>query len=157
VKYDDRDSQRPGWKFAEYEMKGVPVRLAIGPRDLENGSVEVARRDTLEKKVEQLEGVDQLVDDLMVEIQTNIYQKALKFREENTVKVDTYEEFKERLITKPGFILAHWDGTMETEALIKEETKATIRCIPFDSIEEAGKCMVTGKPSSRRVLFALSY
>jgi prolyl-tRNA synthetase len=133
------------------------VRLAIGPRDLENGSVEGARRDTLEKKVEQLEGVDQLVDDLMVEIQTNIYQKALKFREENTVKVDTYEEFKERLITKPGFILAHWDGTMETEALIKEETKATIRCIPFDSIEEAGKCMVTGKPSSRRVLFALSY
>ena len=157
VKYDDRDSQRPGWKFAEYEMKGVPVRLAIGPRDLENGSVEIARRDTLEKKVEKLDGIDQLIEYLLVEIQSNIYNKALKFREENTTKVDTYDEFKERLITKPGFILAHWDGTMETEAKIKEETKATIRCIPFDSVEEEGKCMVTGKPSSRRVLFALSY
>ena len=157
VKYDDRDSQRPGWKFAEYEMKGVPVRLAIGPRDLENGSVEIARRDTLEKKVEQLEGIDLLIEDLLVEIQQNIYQKAFKFREENTCTVDTYEEFKERLINKPGFILAHWDGTSETEAIIKEETKATIRCIPFDSPEEEGKCILTGKPSKRRVLFALSY
>ncbi len=157
VKYDDRDSQRPGWKFAEYEMKGVPVRLAIGPRDLENGSVEIARRDTLEKKVEQLEGIDVLIEDLLVEIQQNIYQKAFKFREENTCTVDTYEEFKERLINKPGFILAHWDGTSETEAIIKEETKATIRCIPFDSPEEEGKCILTGKPSKRRVLFALSY
>ncbi len=157
VKYDDRDSQRPGWKFAEYEMKGVPVRLAIGPRDLENGSVEVARRDTLEKKVEQLEGIENLIEDLLVEIQGNIYNKALKFREENTTKVDTYEEFKERLNSKPGFILAHWDGTSETEAIIKEETKATIRCIPFDSVEEEGKCILTGKPSKRRVLFALSY
>ena len=157
VKYDDRDSQRPGWKFAEYEMKGVPVRLAIGPRDLENGSVEIARRDTLEKKVEQLEGIDLLIDNLLVEIQENIFQKALKFREENTTKVDTYEEFKERLNTKPGFILAHWDGSYETEARIKEETKATIRCIPFDSPEEEGKCILTGKPSNRRVLFALSY
>ncbi len=157
VKYDDRDSQRPGWKFAEYEMKGVPVRLAIGPRDLENGSVEIARRDTLEKKIEQIEGIDQLIDDLLVEIQTNIYQKALRFREENTTKVDTYEEFKERLATKPGFILAHWDGTKETEAIIKEETKATIRCIPFNSVEEEGKCILTGKPSNQRVLFALSY
>jgi prolyl-tRNA synthetase len=157
VKYDDRDSQRPGWKFAEYEMKGVPVRLAIGPRDLENGSVEVARRDTLEKKVEQMEGIDLLIDDLLIEIQSNIYNKAFKFREENTFKVDTYDEFKLQLQTRPGFILAHWDGTNETEALIKEETKATIRCIPFDGEMEEGKCMVTGKPSSRRVLFALSY
>ena len=157
VKYDDRDSQRPGWKFAEYEMKGVPVRLAIGPRDLENGSVEIARRDTLEKKIEQLEGIDTLIEELLVEIQNNIYQKAFKFREENTCSVDTYEEFKERLISKPGFILAHWDGTSETEAIIKEETKATIRCIPFDGPEEEGKCILTGKPSKRRVLFALSY
>ena len=157
VKFDDNDSQRPGWKFAEYEMKGVPVRLAIGPRDLENGTVEVARRDTLTKTVEKFEGVDQLIEDLLVEIQDNIFQKALKFREENTTKVDTYDEFKERLATKPGFILAHWDGTSETEAIIKEETKATIRCIPFDSVEEPGKCILTGKPSSRRVLFALSY
>ncbi len=157
VKFDDRDSQRPGWKFAEYEMKGVPVRLAIGPRDLENGSVEIARRDTLEKKVEQLEGIDILIEDLLVEIQNNIYQKAFKFREENTCTVDTYVEFKERLISKPGFILAHWDGTSETEAIIKEETKATIRCIPFDGPEEEGKCILTGKPSKRRVLFALSY
>lgn len=157
VKYDDRDSQRPGWKFAEYEMKGVPVRLAIGPRDLENGSVEIARRDTLEKKVVQMDGIDQLIDELLVEIQSSIYMKAYKFREENTVKVDTYEEFKDRLINKPGFILAHWDGTYETEAKIKEETKATIRCIPFDSVEEEGKCILTGKPSKRRVLFALSY
>jgi prolyl-tRNA synthetase len=157
VKYDDRDSQRPGWKFAEYEMKGVPVRLAIGPRDLENGSVEIARRDTLEKKVEQLEGIAQLIEKLLVEIQDNIFNRALKFREENTTKVDTYEEFKERLASKPGFILAHWDGTMESEAIIKEETKATIRCIPFDGEEEEGKCILTGKPSKRRVLFALSY
>jgi prolyl-tRNA synthetase len=157
VKYDDRDSQRPGWKFAEYEMKGVPVRLAIGPRDLENGSVEIARRDTLEKKVEQLEGIAQHIEKLLVEIQDNIYNKALKFREENTTKLDTYEEFKERLVSKPGFILAHWDGTKETEAIIKEETKATIRCIPFDGEEEEGKCILTGKPSRRRVLFALSY
>jgi prolyl-tRNA synthetase len=157
VKYDDRDSQRPGWKFAEYEMKGVPVRLAIGPRDLENGTVELARRDTLEKKTEQMEGIDQLIDKLLIEIQSNIFMKALKFREENTTKVDTYEEFKKVLATKPGFILAHWDGTSETEAIIKEETKATIRCIPFDSVEEQGQCILTGKPSNRRVLFALSY
>ena len=157
VKFDDNDSQRPGWKFAEYEMKGVPVRLAIGPRDLENGTIEVARRDTLTKTVEKFEGIDQLLEDLLIEIQDNIFQKALKFREENTSKVDTYEEFKERLATKPGFIFAHWDGTKETEAIIKEETKATIRCIPFDSVEEQGKCILTGKPSNRRVLFALSY
>jgi len=157
VKYDNRDTQRPGWKFAEYELKGVPVRLAIGPRDLENGTVEVARRDTLEKSVQSLEDIDQYVDDLLIEIQNNIYRKAWKFREESTVKVDTYEEFKEVLNTKGGFILAHWDGTSETETRIKEETKATIRCIPFEGEEEEGVCMVTGKPSKRRVLFALAY
>jgi prolyl-tRNA synthetase len=157
VKYDNRDTQRPGWKFAEYELKGVPVRLAIGPRDLENGSVEVARRDTLAKTVEQLENIDQVVEGLLDDIQKNIYSKAFKFRAENTTKVDSYDEFKELLNTKGGFFLAHWDGTTETELRIKEETKATLRCIPFDSVEEEGKCMVTGKPSKRRVIFALAY
>ena len=157
VKYDNRDTQRPGWKFAEYELKGVPVRLAIGPRDLENGTVEVARRDTLEKSVEKLEDIDQVVEDLLDAIQKNIYDKAFKFRAENTTKVDSYDEFKELLNTKGGFFLAHWDGTTETEIKIKEETKATIRCIPFDAPEEEGKCMVTGKPSHRRVIFALAY
>ena len=157
VKYDNRDSQRPGWKFAEYELKGVPVRLAIGPRDLENGSVEVARRDTLEKSVEQLENIDEVVENLLDAIQKNIYDKAFQFRAENTTKVDSYEQFKELLVTKGGFFLAHWDGTTETELRIKEETKATIRCIPFDAVEEEGRCMVTGKPSSRRVIFALAY
>lgn len=157
VKYDNRDTQRPGWKFAEYELKGVPVRLAIGPRDLENGSIEVARRDTLEKSVEKLENIDQVVEDLLDAIQKNIYDKALKFRAENTTKVDSYDEFKELLNTKGGFFLAHWDGTTETEIKIKEETKATIRCIPFDAPDEEGVCMVTGKPSHRRVIFALAY
>ena len=157
VKYDNRDSQRSGWKFAEYELKGVPVRLAIGPRDLENGSVEVARRDTLDKWVEKLENIDHVVEDLLDAIQKNIYNKAFKFRAENTTIVDSYDQFKELLNTKGGFFLAHWDGTTETEIRIKEETKATIRCIPFDAVEEEGKCMVTGKPSPRRVIFALSY
>lgn len=157
VKYDNRDSQRPGWKFAEYELKGVPVRLAIGPRDLENGSIEVARRDTLEKSIEQLENIDQFVADLLDQIQENIYNKAFQFREENTTKVDSYDQFKELLVSKGGFFLAHWDGTVETELKIKEETKATIRCIPFEGVEEEGKCMVTGKPSSQRVIFALAY
>jgi len=157
VKYDNRDTQRPGWKFAEYELKGVPVRLAIGPRDLENGSIEVARRDTLEKSTEKLENIDQLVEDLLDAIQKNIYDKAFKFRAENTTKVDSYDEFKELLNTKGGFFLAHWDGTTETEIKIKEETKATIRCIPFDAPDEEGVCMVTGKPSHRRVIFALAY
>lgn len=157
VKYDNRDSQRPGWKFAEYELKGVPVRLAIGPRDLENGTVEVARRDTLTKSVEKLEDIDLTVEALLKDIQQNIYDKALKFRAENTTIVDSYTEFKELLNTKGGFFLAHWDGTNETETKVKEETKATIRCIPFDGAEEEGKCMVTGKPSKRRVVFALSY
>jgi prolyl-tRNA synthetase len=157
VKFDNRDSQRPGWKFAEYELKGVPVRLAIGPRDLENNTIEVARRDTLEKSIEKLENIDQVVEGLLDSIQKNIYSKALKFRTENTTVVDSYDEFKELLTTKGGFLLAHWDGTTETEIRIKEETKATIRCIPFDSVEEEGRCMVTGKPSTRRVIFALAY
>ncbi len=157
VKYDNRDSQRPGWKFAEYELKGVPVRLAIGPRDLENGSIEVARRDTLAKSVEQLENIDQVVADLLDSIQENIYNKAYQFRAENMTKVDSYDQFKELLVTKGGFFLAHWDGTTETELRIKDETKATLRCIPFDSVEEEGKCMVTGKPSKQRVIFALAY
>ncbi len=157
VKYDDRDSQRPGWKFAEYELKGVPVRLALGPRDLENGTVEVARRDTLEKWVEKLENIEDVIANLLDDIQKNIYQKAFKFREENTTKVNTYEEFKDVLNNKGGFVLAHWDGTRETEVRIKEETKATIRCIPFDNVPEEGKCIYSGKPSHQRVLFALSY
>ncbi len=157
VKYDNRDSQRPGWKFAEYELKGVPVRLAIGPRDLENGSVEVARRDTLEKSVEKLDNIDQVVENLLDSIQKNIFSKAFKFREQNTTIVDSYDEFKELLNTKGGFFLAHWDGTSETETKIKDETKATIRCIPFDGNKEEGKCMVTGMPSKQRVIFALAY
>ncbi|MEI7525514.1 MAG: proline--tRNA ligase [Mariniphaga sp.] len=157
VKYDNRDSQRPGWKFAEYELKGVPVRLAIGPRDLENGSIEVARRDTLEKTTEQIENIDQVVEDLLEAIQKNIYDKAFLFRAENTTKVDSYDEFKALLNTKGGFFLAHWDGTSETELLIKDETKATIRCIPFEGDGEEGFCMVTGKPSKQRVIFALAY
>lgn len=157
VKYDNADTKKPGWKFAEYELKGVPVRLAIGPRDLENGTVEVARRDTLEKTVVELETIDQYVADLLDEIQKNIYQKAFDFRATHTTKVDTYDEFKEILNSKGGFISAHWDGTPETEQKIKEETKATIRCIPFENEKEEGTCIYTGKPSSQRVLFALAY
>lgn len=157
VKFDDRDTRKPGWKFAEYELKGVPVRLAMGPRDLENGTVEVARRDTLEKEVTSIENVDQYVEDLLDAIQQNIFQKAYDFRAENTRKVDTWEEFKEVLKTKGGFISAHWDGTPETEDLIKNETKATIRCMPLEYEEEEGVCIYSGKPSKRRVLFALAY
>lgn len=156
VKYDNADNKRPGFKFAEYELKGVPVRLAIGARDIENGTVEVMRRDTLEKSVAQLEGIAGHVKDLLEEIQTNIFQKALKHRESMTRTVETYDEFKEE-IEKGGFILAHWDGTIETEEKIKEETKATIRCIPIEGDKTPGKCMVTGKPSAQRVLFARSY
>lgn len=157
VKYDDNDNKKPGWKFAEYELKGVPVRLAIGPRDLENNTIEVARRDTLEKSVQSIDNIDVYVEDLLEKIQQGIYQKAFDFRNKMTTKVDTYDEFKEVLANKGGFILAHWDGTTETELKIKDETKATIRCIPFGAPEEEGKCMVTGKPSKRRVLFALAY
>ncbi|HEY9007018.1 MAG TPA: proline--tRNA ligase [Ohtaekwangia sp.] len=157
VKFDNRDTHKPGFKFAEWELKGVPVRLAIGPRDMENGTVEVARRDTKEKQVMKLDRVATEIPKLLEDIQTNIYQRALKFRNEVTTSVDTYEDFKKVLDGKGGFVLAHWDGTQETEAAIKEETKATIRCIPLDAKEEAGVCMYSGKPSSRRVLFARAY
>lgn len=158
VKIDDRDNVRSGFKFAEWELKGVPVRLAVGRRDMAAGMVEVARRDTLEKTSVAREGIAAYVAALMDEIQENIYQKALKFREEHTYRVDTWEEFKEQ-IEKGGFLLCHWDGTPETEERIKEETKATIRCIPTDSfvVEEEGKCVYSGKPSHRRVIFARSY
>ena len=157
VKFDFSDAKKPGWKFAEYELKGVPVRLAVGPRDLENGTVEVARRDTLSKEIVNVEGIDQYIEDLLETIQQNIYQKAFDFRAEKTTLVDTWDEFKDVLVNKGGFILAHWDGTAETEQKIKDETKATIRCIPLDAIEEEGKCIYTGKPSSKRVLFATAY
>ena len=157
VKIDDRDNVRSGFKFSEYELKGVPLRIAMGPRDLANGTVEIMRRDTLEKQTVSAEGIADLAVELMEEIQKGIFAKALKFREDNTTKVDTYEEFKQVLETKGGFILAHWDGTPETEAKIKEETKATIRCIPVDGDDTPGVCMVTGKPSARRVLFAKAY
>lgn len=156
VKLDDSDNKKPGWKFAEYELKGVPVRLAMGGRDLENGTIEVMRRDTLEKETRDLEGIDEYVVELLDEIQHNIYQKALDYRKEHTFVVDTYEEFKEKL-DEGGFILAHWDGTPETEAAIKEETKATIRCIPLEGEVEPGKCIYSGQPSERRVLFARAY
>ena len=157
VKYDDRDTRKPGWKFAEYELKGVPVRLAMGPRDLENGTVEVARRDNLTKEVTSLDNIDEYVEKLLEDIQQNIFKKAYDFRAENTRKADTWEEFKEILTTKGGFISAHWDGTPETEDLIKNETKATIRCMPLEYEEEEGVCIYSGKPSKRRVLFALAY
>lgn len=156
VKYDDDVKKRPGFKFADYELKGVPVRLAIGARDLENNTVEVMRRDTLEKETLSFDGLAQQIKDLLKEIQKNIFEKAKKFRDSNIVEVDTYDEFKKQ-IEKGGFILAHWDGTPETEARIKEETMATIRCIPFDGPTEPGVDMLTGKPSARRVLFARSY
>jgi prolyl-tRNA synthetase len=157
VKFDNRDTQKPGFKFAEWELKGVPVRLAIGPRDLDNGTVEVARRDTKEKQLMKLTDVAIEVPKLLEQIQENIYQRALKFRTEMISKVDTYEEFKRVLDEKTGFILAHWDGTPETEAAIKEDTKATIRCIPLDADDESGTCVYSGKPSSKRVLFARAY
>ncbi len=156
VKYDNADNKRPGFKFADYELKGVPVRLAIGARDIENGTVEVMRRDTLEKQVEPLEGIVDLCQNLLEDIQDNIYRKALERRESMTRTVETYDEFKQE-IEKGGFILAHWDGTPETEEKIKEETKATIRCIPLEGDTTPGVCMVTGKPSKQRVLFARNY
>lgn len=157
VKYDDRDTLRPGFKFAEYEMKGVPVRLAIGGRDLENGTIEIARRDTKEKQTISRDGLVLHIENLLVDIQNSIYQKALRFREENTREANSYEEFKDLLENKSGFISAHWDGTPETEKRIKDETKATIRCIPLDNKLEDGVCMLTGKPSTQRVLFARAY
>ena len=156
VKYDDADNRRPGFKFADYELKGVPVRLALGARDLENGTVELMRRDTLEKETVALDGIVDLVERELESIQDSLYNRALKLREDNTFKVDSYDEFKEK-IEDGGFFLVHWDGTTETEEKIKEETKATIRCIPLDAEEEEGVCMVTGKPSHRRVIVARSY
>jgi prolyl-tRNA synthetase len=156
VKFDDSDNQRSGWKFAEYELRGVPVRLGIGMRDLENGTVEVARRDTLTKESVSLDSVVDTVKVLLEQIQQAVYQKALRFREENTHRIDTWEDFKVQ-IEKGGFILAHWDGTAETEEKIKAETKATIRVVPFDSEKESGKCVYTGEPSDQRVVFARAY
>lgn len=157
VKYDDRDTYKPGWKFNEYEFKGVPVRIAIGPRDLEQGTVEVARRDTLEKAVFQITDIENKIEHLLEQIQLNLYQKALTFREQKTYKADTWEEFKDIIENKGGFVYAHWDGTTETEVKIKEETKATIRAIPLNNPQEEGKCIFTGKTSTQRVLFAKAY
>lgn len=157
VKYDNRDTQKPGWKFAEYELKGVPVRLAIGPRDLENNTVEIARRDTLEKQTYPVEGLDNFIVGLLDDIQVNIFNRALQFRDNNTFSVNTWDEFKEVVEVKGGFAYAHWDGSPETEARIKEETKATIRCIPLDNSPEEGNCIYSGKPSKQRVLFAVAY
>ena len=156
VKFDDADNRKPGWKFANYELKGVPVRLAMGGRDLENNTIEVMRRDTLEKETVTCDGIETYVQNLLEEIQNNIFQKALKNREQRTITVDTYDEFKEK-IEQGYFIMAHWDGTPETEEQVKNDTKATIRCIPLDGDTTPGKCMVTGKPSARRVLFAKAY
>ena len=156
VKYDDADNKKPGWKFAEYELKGVPVRLAMGGRDLENNTIEVMRRDTLEKETITCDGIEEYVKNLLEEIQANIFKKAYDHRVANIINVDTYEEFKEK-IEDGVFIMAHWDGTPETEELIKNETKATIRCIPLAGDKTPGKCMVTGKPSACRVLFARAY
>ncbi len=157
VKYDDNDNNRPGWKFAEYELKGVPVRLAIGARDLENNVVEVARRDTKEKKSVNLDGIAQYVEGLLHEVQKNMFEKARQYQQEHITRADTWDEFEKLLDEKGGFLSAHWDGTAETEALIKEKTKATIRCIPLNNPKEEGKCILTGKPSTQRVLFARAY
>ncbi len=157
VLFDDRDTHKPGWKFAEYELKGFPIRLALGARDLENGTIELARRDTLEKKTYPMENIVAVVKDLLDEIQNNIYQKALDYRTKNTYQADTWDEFVDIIENKGGFVYAHWDGTNETEDLIKEKTKATIRCIPVDNPQEDGTCILSGKPSKQRVLFARSY
>jgi prolyl-tRNA synthetase len=157
VKYDDNDNARPGWKFAEYEMKGLPVRLALGARDLEKKEIEVARRDTKEKRVVAMDGIAQYIDSLLKDIQQNMFNKAKAYRDEHITPADSWEEFEKLLDEKTGFISAHWDGTPETEEVIKEKTKATIRCIPLDNPPEEGKCILTGKPSTQRVLFARAY
>jgi prolyl-tRNA synthetase len=156
VKYDNADNKKPGWKFSEYELKGVPVRLAMGARDMENNTVEVARRDTLTKETVSCDGLDIYIKNLLDEIQANIYKKAFDLRAAQTITVDSYDEFKEK-IEEGVFILAHWDGTAETEEKVKAETKATIRCIPLEGDKTPGKCMVTGKPSAQRVVFARAY
>ena len=157
VKYDDSDNQRPGWKFAEYELKGVPVRIAVGPRDLENNQVEIARRDTKEKTTVSMDGITATVSQLLLDIQSNLFERAKKFRDEHITKVDRWEDFITTLDTKAGFVSAHWDGTSETEDKIKEMTKATIRCIPLNNEQEVGTCILTGNPSTQRVLFARAY
>jgi prolyl-tRNA synthetase len=157
VKYDDSDNQRPGWKFAEYELKGVPVRIAIGARDLENNQVEIARRDTKEKSSVSMDGLTNTVSALLEAIQTNLFERAKQYRDEHITKADTWDEFVQILDTKAGFVSAHWDGSAESEEKIKELTKATIRCIPLNNIQEAGKCILTGNPSTQRVLFARAY
>ncbi|QQT24936.1 proline--tRNA ligase [Sphingobacterium spiritivorum] len=157
VKYDDRDTQRPGFKFAEWELKGVPLRVAVGARDMQNGTVELARRDTQTKETVSQEGLSGLIEGLLDTIQQNIFQKALTFRDSHITEVNSYEEFKDVLENKGGFISCHWDGTVETEKRVKEETKATIRCVPLDAKEEEGVCIFTGKPSNKRVLFAKAY
>jgi prolyl-tRNA synthetase len=157
VKYDDSDNARPGWKFAEYEMKGVPVRMAIGSRDLENNVAEIARRDTKEKMSVNLEGIDIYIQSLLNQIQQAMYDKALAYRDAHITTADSWDEFQQVLDTKGGFVSAHWDGTPETEEKIKELTKATIRCIPLNNTLEEGKCILTGNPSSQRVLFARAY
>ena len=157
VKYDDRDTQKPGWKFAEYELKGVPVRIVLGPRDIENKTAEIARRDTMTKETISQDAVASHVKKLLDEIQASIYNKALKFRDENLHRIDDYDQFKEIIRKRGGFVMAHWDGTEETENLIKQETKATVRCIPLDEDNEPGKCIRSGKASKRRVLFAKAY
>ena len=156
VKYDNADNKKPGWKFSEYELKGVPVRLAMGGRDLENNTIEVARRDTLTKETLSCDNIETHIKSLLDEMQENIYKKAADFRTAQTREVDSYEEFKVE-IEKGGFLLCHWDGTPETEERIKDETKATIRCIPLDREKRPGQCMVTGKPSAQRVIFARAY
>jgi prolyl-tRNA synthetase len=157
VKYDNRDSQRPGWKFAEYELKGIPVRIAIGERDLESGTIEIARRDLLSKEIVSIHQAEEYIVKLLDEIQNNLFKKASERTQKMTHTVDSFNEFKRLLDEEPGFILAHWDGTPETEEKIKEETKATIRCIPLNNIKEEGLCIYSGKPSKQRVLFARAY
>ena len=157
VKFDDNDNQKPGWKFAQYELQGVPVRLAIGPKDLEKGTVELARRDTLTKEFVNNDEVVEKIKALMTEIQDSLFEKAKTYRDSHITEVNSFDEFKKVLKDKGGFISAHWDGTPETENKIKDLTKATIRCIPFDRKEEAGECVLTGKPSQGRVLLAKAY
>jgi prolyl-tRNA synthetase len=157
VKYDDNDNTRPGWKFAEYEMKGVPIRVALGARDLEKNVVEIARRDTKEKKLVGLDGIAQYIDGLLLEIQHHLYQRAKTYQQEHITEANDWAEFENLLEEKTGFISAHWDGSPETEEAIKEKTKATIRCIPLNNPQEEGKCILTGKPSTQRVLFARAY
>jgi len=157
VKYDDRDTHKPGFKFAEYELKGVPLRLAIGPRDIENGTVEVARRDTMSKEIINVNKTVEHLSSLLTDIQMNIFNKSLEFRDRNTYKVDTWDEFRDSIENRGGFLLAHWDGTAETEEKIKNETKASIRIIPFGNTSEEGKCVYSGKPSQKRVVFARAY